>query len=214
MKRALAKPLPGEIEVNKKLLDDTVQKVNRIHLERAMELHHELGAFLIETFFLDVKNVQAKAGSHVTFRAIAKHKDLKVSASTIWRSVAYVAQLKTFPCPAMKSLPPTTVAMIAGVKDEKKKLEIASKAVEENLNQKEVADLVRKTKNQDESRGRPTLPPVLKGMKQVESAIAIMGKGVISKVGLGEKILKELLDRAEKQTEALQAIVRELRKNL
>lgn len=154
--------LPGETETDRELLDQAVHDLNRIYTEKGLETVLALGQYILDTFFAgNPATFQARGSEHVTFRELAARDDLHVSYATLWRAVSVVDQMKQLPEPVARQLPPTHHAALLPLKDEKKKAELATKAVDKGWSKQELEREVRKVKGKSAA-GRPPLPRFVK----------------------------------------------------
>ena len=161
--------LPGELDADKDLLDQVVLDINRIYTEKGLETVLAMGQYVLDTFF-DGKpaHFHARSGEHATFRELAARDDLHVSYATLWRAVSVVEQYGQFPESVARALPPTHHALLLPLKDEKKKAELARKAVDKGWTKQELEKEVKKVKGSSKA-GRPALPRFVKTLHKWNS---------------------------------------------
>ena len=168
--------VPGELsggrEVSDALLDHAVTWLNQTYVRRGMETVQEIGRFVIDTFFAGhVDSFREHGRNHVSFRALAKREDLRVSYQWLWRAVSIVLQLEALPEAAATKLPYTHHTLLLPIKDEKKKAKLANKAMEKGLSKREFELAVRKVRDKERggSRvGRRPLPRFIKTINKLE----------------------------------------------
>ena len=123
---------PGEAALDANLLDEAVEHINSIYVGKGLELAVAVGELVLERFFDGDPAAFADRGrKHVSFRALAKRDDLRMSFSHVWKSVAVVVQMRALPEGARDALSFSHQVLLLPVKDEKKKASLARRALEQ-----------------------------------------------------------------------------------
>jgi len=204
--------LPGGAVVDDKLLDQAVDEINEIYVRKGLEMYLDMGSYVLSTLFDgDPANFQDGGKEHVSFRELAKRKDLIPSYSHLYNSVAVVAQLPLLPEDIREQLSISHHKALLPLKDEKAKERLAKKTVDKGLTaddlRAEVQKFLDKIKGKSRA-GRPPLPSFVKGINKLVKDI-----DAIEAAELGESDLerysptdaKKLLVDLEAQVKALDA---------
>ena len=207
--------LPGATKVDDKLVDSAVEEINRLHSAKGLELARAMGEYLVKTFFGgDLDNFGVEK-SHASWRALANREDLQVSHSTLWFSVAILAQLRQLPEDVGTALSVSHHRLLVPVRDPKAKERVARKAVEQGLTvsqfEAEVAK-VRKTEKRSKG-GRPAIPPHLKALRRLPRLLEPVSEFAVTTDDvelLGQDRMKELLADLEAQISTLRAAQNEI----
>ena len=101
----------------------------------------------------------------MTFRQLSERDDLQVGYATLWRAVSVLDQLALLPEPVARSLPPTHHAALLPVKDPRKKVELARRALDRGWSRDELERAVKAVKGSSKG-GRPSLPRFVKTLHQ------------------------------------------------
>lgn len=167
-------PLPGELAVDDQLVQATVARLNLIYVSKGLETARLVGEALLASFFDDQLEVfEQRAPSHLSFRALAEHAQLRVSHSFLWYSVRLLPQLRALPEELATALPLSHHRLLLHVKDTQEKTELAQLAVERSLGKRELGEEIRKRRAGSESgarRGRKALPAFVKAFNTVRKA--------------------------------------------
>jgi hypothetical protein len=141
------------------------------HLEAALRI----GTYVLDTFFGgDREAFRARGRRDVSFRRLAKHPDLPVSATYLWRSVAIVEQLHDLPAEVAQALPLTHHQVLLLVNDREEKVRLAREAVGEVLSKRAFARRVQEVAGGQAKRsrgGRPRTPPLMRLQKLLRDAM-------------------------------------------
>jgi hypothetical protein len=186
----LAPKLPGEGAVDEELLNHAVAEINRIYVSKGLEMARDLGNYVVDVFFGgDVGSFGRREKHHVTFRALARHDDLRVSYTTIYYSVAILDQLRLLPDDLAEALPVTHHKHLVPVRDAEMKVELAARAVDENLSSRAFAEVVKEARAAQaipRRGGRRPLPESLKALRRLNEAIASAASRPITPESLEE----------------------------
>lgn len=203
--------LPGEQAVASALLQRAVEDINRIHARRGMELIKELGKYLLHTFFGgDIRTWRERQGRHQTFRALARREDLQVSYATLWYAVAVLEQLEDIPEHIATQLSFSHHRLLLPLKDNRDKLALARRAVDERLTTRQLERLVKSRTAPSSARtGRPRIPALVKGVRKVRAAVELatsedFDNGSLERLSSGD--LRNLLSDLRGQITALNSL--------
>lgn len=157
---AHAPALPGFAKQDQALLDEAVGKLNQIYALKGLETAREIGEYVLKTFFDgDPANFRERGKAHVSFRELASHPDLQVSYSFISNSVAVVDQLRLLPEEIAAALPFTHQKLLLPVKDPAEKVRLAEDALQRKLTSRDLANEVKRVKEQQREGARVGRPP-------------------------------------------------------
>jgi hypothetical protein len=134
----IASPLAGESTHDTSLVEGSVAYINTVYATKTLETARDIGTHLIDTYFGgDHAAFKAKGKSHVSFRQLAEHKDLRVKYGFLWNAVAVVEQLKLLPTDIAEALPFSHHKLLLPVKSEADKLKLAQEAVKSTLGKRD-----------------------------------------------------------------------------
>lgn len=208
--------LPGAAKVDKKLLDEVVEHVNHLHTAKGLELARAMGEYLVKTLFGGKLENFGAEKKHASWRALAERDDILVSHSTLWYSVAILAQLRQLPEDIGTALSVSHHRRLLPVRDAKAKETLAKRVVEEGLTiaqlEKEVARQRKKEKKGDR-RGRPAIPDYLKSLRRLPKLVDPLRDYVISTEDVeaaGVDAMREILKSLSEQLDTLQAAKEEI----
>jgi hypothetical protein len=209
---AVAAPLPGEGAVDSTLLDQAVAELNRRYAVKGLETIREIGEYVLAVFFDgEPENFRDRGNGHITFRQLGERDDLRVSYAFIWRAVSVVDQLRLLPEEVASALPPTHHTLLLGVKDTKKKQDLARQAVAGEWSKDRLQVAVTKLREKEKSAaGRPPLPAFVKAIHKLSKllegdSIAFGGLDKIDEIDEDEAArLYQTVTGMKLQCEALQ----------
>jgi hypothetical protein len=205
-------PLPGEGAVVDDLADEAVAHLNALHVRAGLEAARETGRFILDTFFAgSLEAFEARGLAHATFRSLAERLDLRVSYVYLWRAVRVMAQMDRLPPEVCEALPYTHHTLLLPLREDRKE-ELARRAVAESWSKRRLEVEIDGLREPQEGprRGRPALPPVVKGLRKVSRVLEEL-EGLDVEAGLEgyeEEDLVALLNELE-QREALLAAARQ-----
>ncbi len=171
----LAKPLPGEAKVDKALVNDAVERINRLYTGRALEMAREIGGYVLETFFDgDASNFRERGSEHASFKELSERDDLQFSKIWLWRAVSLYDQLKLLPKDIAEALPYIHHTVLLGLHDEDRKVALATTAVEKNWTKDKLQEEVSKIREKEKKSkgGRKALLPFVKTVNKLEKFLA------------------------------------------
>jgi len=162
LERGPSDALPGYGDVDDALVRRAVSDLNRIYAAKGLETARAMAEYLLGNFFGgDIDNFELAGKKHVSY-------------SFLWYSLAVLHQLRLLPDDVGAALTFSHHKLLLPVKDEQVKVDLARKAVVENLPVRALALEVRKIRAKASSAirvGRPCLPIFVKGMGRINKAI-------------------------------------------
>ncbi len=155
-------------------LDAAVSELNRIARRSGLRTARELGAFLIDRFFEGDTSRAECAREQVSFRRLAKRRDLLVSATSLYRAVAIELQVRAMPESLASALTASHHRELLVVRDRELVCALAREAVREGMTTRQLAARVRMATGGSgpTRRGRPRTPEVLKSLRRMQTAAA------------------------------------------
>jgi hypothetical protein len=156
-------PLPGARVVDDALVRRVVDGVNAIELAHGLDRVRALGRVVVDALFGgDVARFRTEAKAHRSFRALARHDDLLVSASALWYAIAIYEQLHLLPADLCARLSVTHHRRLLGLRDLTARTHLARRAVEGRWSVRRLDDEVGRARHAERDRprgGRPRLTP-------------------------------------------------------
>lgn len=202
---SVAANLPGEVAVDAALVAEAVQKVNQIYGDGARATAKAMGEYLLTTFFGgDLDGFRSKKTKHVSFKALADHKELKFAHSALWYSVELLEQMRTLPEEIGTALKMSHHRLLIPVKDAAIKAKLANEAVESRLSKRDFEKRIREVRleeNDGNHLGRPVLPGWAKGIGTIKAAIEAAGADEIS----GDSVFEHRREKAQSRLEEVEA---------
>ncbi len=205
--------LPGEMEVDDRLLDGVVLSINQVHATKGLETALSFAVLLLGAFFDgDLEQYRGRHRRHMSFRAMAERADLSVSWSTLYYSLAVLDQLDQIPAEVASALSFSHHRLLLPVKDPELKAELALKAYQEQLTVREFSATVQEARLLDapvRRPGRRRLPAVVKGMRRLRKAVELATSEELSEEALAQLSSaqrEQLVQDLERQLRALQVL--------
>jgi hypothetical protein len=162
---------PPEDEPSDDLLDEAVDRINRIFVRQGVEVALDVGRYVLDTFFDgDPDRVGDRGKDSPTFQALSAREDLRMRPGWIWRAVRLVVQLQALPEAAATELPYTHHTLLLPIHSEDAKAELAQLAIDEGLSTREFEAKVkeaRRAEKTDKRGGRKPLPAFVKTIRKV-----------------------------------------------
>jgi len=158
------------------LIDEAVDRINRIYVRKGMEVVLEVGQYVLDTFFEgDPERVGDRGKDSPTFQALSAREDLRMKPAWIWRAVRLVVQLGALPEAAAAELPYTHHTLLLPVRDPDTKARLAQLAIDEGLSSRDFEIRVkeaRQSEKTDKRGGRKRLPAFVKTIGKVRKLVA------------------------------------------
>jgi hypothetical protein len=208
-----AEALPGAAALDRRLVDQAVHDLNRIHAAKGLETAREMGEYIVSTFFGgDAGAFDAHGRGHISFGALAQRDDLQVSKSAIWYAVKLLPQLRQLPPTVAQALPMSHHRLLLHVDDPKAKAKLAEKAVKKGLSKRQLEGEIEKLKKRDPGappRGRRPLPGFVKAfnrLKKVAEAAELTEVDDAALRSFGLDNARRYLDEVEQGLAQLKAV--------
>lgn len=167
--------LPGADDKDDALIDRLVGRLNQAYRVKGLETAREIAGSVIDLMFEgSAENFLARGNTHMSFKELKKRKDLQVSYLFVWNSCAVYGQLQQLPPVVADALPMSHHKLLLAVKDDDKKRELATVAVEQGLSKRAFEEQVNKVKKEqkgDSKVGRPALPAFAKAFGKLEQIV-------------------------------------------
>lgn len=151
-----------------------VAEVNRLQRLGNLRTARAIGDYLIRVFFEnDASRIHDRRRHPLSFRALAKHPELEVSASYLFIAVAVSEQAGLLPKDVVEVLPFRSQRHLLAVKDPVAKAELAREAVMAGWSSRAMQDRVeerlRKVPAHRRS-GRPRIPDFVRALRLMKEA--------------------------------------------
>lgn len=173
---------------------------------------------MIDRFFGgDIEAFDSGKSKSASFRALAKHPDLRFSATYLWTAVAVVGQLREFPENLGRRLPLSHHRLLLPIDDVAKKVALARRAVEAGLSKSELAIEIRqlcgyRAKRQPKPRADPTVLEALTDLVDASERFVLTATSVDGDLDrAGAESGRSLLRRLELDIDAVRCVVAMLR---
>lgn len=169
------KPLPGELDVDAKLVDAAVGHINELYVRKGMETALEIGKYIADTFFGGDTELTV-TGDSASFRKLAEREDLEMSHSWLWSATRVYRQWDLIPEGVREKLSFSHHRALLPLGDDTKALvTVAKKAVKEGLTKIQLDALVAEHRETSEGdpRGRPPEPAFIGSLKKLNKAAEI-----------------------------------------
>jgi len=210
--------LPGEIEVDPPLLEELLEELE-LH-SRGQGLQTALAiadCVLGRLFKRDSGLLSSRSRNHETFKALQNNASLPISKSSLWYALAVKHQYQQLPRSFAEGLSLAQHKVLLRVKSVNLKVDLARRAIQEELSKRELERLVRRRCREDEvrGRGRPPLPAVVKGMRQLVKATDLATSEPLSTDALrslDQAGIAQLLQSLDQNIQALNALGSQLRR--
>lgn len=177
----VAAQLPGQATEDAALVSQVVVEVNTAYETGGLQTMRQIGKIVLERMFGgDVGRFHEAEKSHVSFRALAKHPDLHVSASNLWYSIAIEDNFRLLG-DAAQQLGASQHRRLVHVADEAARVELAHRTIDEGLTIERLeAEIIaaRKPALGEAKRGRPALPTTVKQFGLFKRTVADLGNVV------------------------------------
>ena len=203
------KVLCGELDADPALIREAVITINTIRMHGALQTALAVGEYVIGTFFDgDIETFRRRHEDHVSFRQLAQHEELEMSATSLWTAVQMVSHREVLGAAVTEQLSLRHHQVLIGVQDEQLRRTLAGRVLEEGLSRDDLQELARKTKPGARS-GRKSLPAWFKQARRGAVALRRLGEmeieGEVSEARMEE--LSGLLGEAQKALDELKLLV-------
>jgi hypothetical protein len=163
--------LPGQVEEDATLVETVALAVRQAYKEGGLATLLNVGNIVLEAMFGgSIDEFKTAEKSHASFRALAKHGDIGISASNLWYAVALHENVRLLGDDANK-LASSQHRLLAHVSDQKQRAKFAHKAIAQGLTVRQLNELIQASNVRDPEkpkRGRPTLAPAVKRVRELQ----------------------------------------------
>ncbi len=157
--------LPGQATADVALVSQVVTAVNAAYEAGGLQTMRDIGKIVLERMFGgDIGRFHSVEKNHASYRALAGHPDLRVSASNLWYSVAIEDNFRLLGA-AAEQLSASQHRRLVHVRDEFARIELARRTIEECLTIEKLEAEISASRQPAEGqakRGRPALPTIVK----------------------------------------------------
>ena len=189
---ALSMPLPGQAVEDATLIGDVVAAVNYAYETGGLQTMRQVGRIVLERMFDgDIGRFHDAEKGHASFRALAKHPDLRVSASNLWYAVAIEDNFRLLGG-AADGLGASHHRRLVHVRDVAARAELAQQVVDQHLTVEELEEAIQSLKKpvaDGGKRGRPPLAPAVKqfsALQRSTSGLAKVNPGMLDGIDAGK----------------------------
>ncbi len=201
---------PGELDEDRGLVEEAVGSINRMTRGAALTTALAVGRYVEEAFFGGADGASGGRGApgskrkseHASYRALARHPELDMGASTLWACVELGAQMELLGEELGRRLTWSDHKEIMGVRDPRARRRLAAGVVDKAWDRERLrAEVGRVRERQRGSRtGRPPKPAWDKGIGRIRRGLEVAQAG-----GEGIEVQGDELERmgAEKVRSAI-----------
>ena len=167
--------LPGCQAEDAGQVDRAVRHINATYHRRKLGLALDLGEYLLDTFFGGSSEAFKRYGdSHVSYRSLARHPDLRVSHSFLYVCVMVTVQSRVLPPDVLRStLTVTHYKHLLAVKDTPTKVALARRAASQGWSTRRLMQAVAEWQTTQGARRRPGRPR----LSMVEKSANLVSRG-------------------------------------
>ncbi len=161
--RAQLLPAP----ISDREIEQLVQAINGYTRLAGVELALRIGSLIVDRFYAgDLKALRARGAKDASFRKLACHPQLEMSASSLQRCVAVYELCARLGVSTWKHLGVSHLRAVMALPDPAQK-QLLLAAEEGGWTVQQLQDQVQAQRNQAENRGRPPLPPLVKTLNKL-----------------------------------------------
>jgi hypothetical protein len=149
----------------------------------------------------DIEVFRRRCHRNISYRKLAAREDLLLSAATLNRSVAILAQVRRLPDELAWALSETHHQVLLPVPDPDAELALARRAVDEGLSTRDFRRLVRtwlEAHRRGPAVGRPPVPALVRGLRTLHRVVVALPPGLIVErealAALSDEDVRALLD--------------------
>jgi hypothetical protein len=165
--------LPGEIEVDPRLLEGLLDELELFSRGQGLQTALAIANCVLHRLFKgDSGLLASRSRNHETFKALQNDSSLPISKSSLWYALAVRHQYHELPDSLSERLSLAQHKVLLRVKSVSMKVDLARRALQKDLSKRDLERLVRLRCREDQvrGRGRPPLPAVVKGVRQLDKA--------------------------------------------
>ena len=187
--------LPGEREVDSKLVHQCVMAIRALYGQGGLEASRQIGELLLQTFFDgDPELFERTRRYHVSYRSMLSSPELPASNSFLWYSIRLIDHLKLLPDELSEMLPLSHHRLLMHIHQPEIRIQMARMAVANGWSKRSLEAAVREAspRTRRRSPGRPRTPAFVKGLRQLNEAVELVGAETIDNSLLGRVERDEL----------------------
>ena len=210
----LLPPLPGAGQLDARLVEAAVDRVNTIYETGSLQTALAIGRTVLDVFFDgDLDAFASRGSAHLSFAAMVEHPDLRVDKTMVWRSVHILEQVEALPPEVVEQLTFTHhVKLLPLRRSGEKRAELARKAADEGWTvavlHEQVGQARARSGNPVQRRGKH---PVLKEVEALERKAEKLQALLASEP---ESMSEDEVARAVEKLERVQMSVQESRHDI
>ena len=172
----MSESLPGEAQVDSRLIDDVLKSINGITNQNRLEAALAVGRAVRRKLFADSSGAfGARQSRHRSFRELARHEKLDVSYAYLLQAVRVVDQVDRLGPELSQALSWSQHRRLLRVRSLRRKIALAQQAVCEGWSVRELDEQIRSSepvRQVNPKVGRPPKPIVQRAAEQTVAALA------------------------------------------
>lgn len=204
-------PVPVGSVVSEDAIERTLAAIRHLARDASLRFALDLGEIVTARIFGSVEQARLRGERDTSFRRLAAHPDLPMSASTLWRAVQVFALSQRLPeVTRAPQLSVTHLYLVTGLPDESQEV-LLKAAIQRRMTPGELRLAILRHREPRGRGGRPRLPAALKAARALRSAVEgtrSLGGGAELSAGQRaetEAILRELRSACDRLEAALEA---------
>jgi hypothetical protein len=204
--------LPGERVLDADLVQRCVASIRVLYDQGGLESSRQIGELLLQSFFNgDSEKFERTRRFHVSYRSLLSAKDLPASNSFLWYSIRLIDHLKLLPDELSGMLALSHHRLLMHIHQPEIRIHMARMAVEKGWSKRNLEAAVREASPRSRRRpGRPRTPAFVKGLRQLNEAVELVGSETLDQSVLGQverEDLYGLLQQAATDLERLSGLM-------
>lgn len=200
------------------MLDEALVKrcviaIRALYGQGGLAASRQIGELLLRSFFAGSSVAFERTRRyHVSYRALLSSPELPASNSFLWYSIRLIEHLKALPDEFAEILPLSHHRLLMHIHQPEVRIQMAQMAVENGWSKRKLESAVRETspRTRRRSPGRPRTPAFVKGLRQLNEAVELVGAEKIDTSLLGQVEHDELcglLQQAASDLERLSGLM-------
>ena len=213
-------PLPGERVLDTAMVQRCVMAIRALYSQGGLEASRQIGELLLGTFFGgSSERFERTRRFHVSYRALLSSPDLPTSNSFLWYSIRLIEHLEVLPEEIAGVLPLSHHRLLMHIHQPEIRIQMAQLAADNGWSKRRLEAAVRESspRNRRRSPGRPRTPSFVKGLRQLNEAVDLVGAEEIDHTLLGRVERGELyglLQQAASDLERLSGLMGTIHKRM
>ena len=167
--------LPGEVREDATLIETTIAAVNSAYIGGGLQTMRSVGQIVLDGMFDgDVDKFRSTEKHHVSYRALGKHPDIRVSSSGLWYAVAIVDNCRVLGASA-ELIDVSKHRKLVHLGNKAQRVELARRTINEKMTVKALEAEIRAISPPAEGspkRGRPAMAPAVRQWQAVKRAVS------------------------------------------